>query len=177
MAGHAGQRGRRALLHGRRHAAREVHGLGGHDAPPAWQPPLPLVAPGDEALLRDRGHHQHPVGAGNMGARERAAALAPGARHPRGEQGGRDLHDRRPGRSAFNTREDPGARPKDPGLPDLQARQGARRRKARVLQPLGGAPRRDRRDEDPLLRGLHGRPQEPARRVPRVRRPPLRPRA
>ena len=163
----ARQRRGRAPLHGRRVPAREIRRLGGDGPADAWKPPLPLVAPRAAALLRVRRPDRPRDRRRNLGHGRRKAALAARARHPRGEPGGGRLHYGRSGRFPRRTREDQEVRPEDARLPGFPARQGARRRGPRGVQPVGRAAVRCGALLRALARRLPRGPEDEARRLPR----------
>ena len=182
VAGDAGGRRARAVLHGRRLGSGEVPEVGRDGAPNAAQPAVPLDAPGTEAAVG----HQRPAagprhGRGHLARvqRETAHARVLRPRHHAADGRGAGLHDGRSGRHAGAS---PGHRGRrvvpDPGAAHVSSRSGDGRRIAQGVQRLGGpAGRAERHRHRRRFRPLLGRLAAAARLLPLGRLPAFRSRA
>ena len=169
MAGHAGQRRRRAVFDRRCHAAREIHGVGAHGSAYAAQSAVPLDAPRAEALLRHRRAAGREERARHLGASQCPACHGRSARARNPEEVPREggLHHRRSDGRPCLAQGDRGFQPRDPRVSHLPARQSAQRPPAGGLQGLDGPAVRCQQRGDHHVSSLSRRHPQPPRPLPR----------
>jgi hypothetical protein len=179
MAGHAGERRRRALLLRRRLGLGQVRGVGTDGPGDARQPPPSLDAHGARPSLRCRraplrGHR--PGGLRAVQCPARRGRLHP-PRSPPAVPGRGHVHDRRPHRRPRGPRRPRRPRgPRHARLSHLAAGPGARRRRRRRLERLGGRAGESVAHDGGRLGAAPPRPRSPPHRVPRAGLPGVGPR-